>query len=91
MFVPTAVAGWACFGLAGSIPPLLWWWQQRPPSQQAAVWQIDLREVRGARLGPWRVRISRHRRRPLEIFCDELSRADLARLRRSLKFQLAAG
>jgi len=91
MFAPVAALGWAVFGPSGSIPLLLWWWQQRPPPRQAARWQIELSEVRGARLGPWRARISRHRRRPLEIFSDELSPADLARLRRTLKFQLAAG
>lgn len=84
------VIGWAWFGVAGCVPLVLWWWHRRPPAGiPAALWHVDLAEVCTAHLGPWRVRITRRREAPLEIFCDELPPADLARLRRELKAWLA--
>lgn len=89
-----AAAGWLWFGAPGAVALLLWWWLRRPGAAGGAEtdgWEVDLSRVRSARLGRWRTRIQLTGKAPLEIFHDELSGADLARLRRELKRQLAAG
>jgi hypothetical protein len=90
LMLPVAAAGWTWFGWSGSVPLLLWWWQRRP-RPAATAWHVDLGQVRRARLGPWRLRLFFAEQESLEIFSDELSPCDLARLRRELKYQLATG
>lgn len=91
LLLPAAAAGWAWYGWVGSVPLLMWWWHRRPRYAAGGAWQIDLDQVRRARLGPWRLQIGFAHQNSLEIFADELSQRDLARLRRELKYQLAAG
>jgi hypothetical protein len=89
--LPVAAFGaWGWFGVTGAVPVLIWWWQRRP-RVTAAWWHIDIARVRAARLGPWRIWIAFHGAASLDIFSDEISRRDLALLRRTLKAQLAAG
>jgi hypothetical protein len=87
---PVVAAAWAWFGITGTFPVLICWWR-RWPVACADPWLLDPARVRSARLGPWRTRIDMIGARPVEIFHDEIAPADLARLRRTLKAQLAAG
>ena len=84
-----AVTAWAWFGVTGTVPVVIWWWHVRP-RLPAGSWQVDLARVRRARLGPWRTCIAFEGLPPLEIFNDEVPARDLARLRRTLKAQLAS-
>jgi hypothetical protein len=82
--VPAALAGWGWLGPEGLVLAMLWWWHRRPEHCRAAEWRIDLGDVRAVRLGRWRVRVLLRGGEALEIFADEVSAGDLARLRRSL-------
>jgi hypothetical protein len=84
------VAAWAWFGVTGALPVMIWWWYRRPIPQPGP-WRLDLARLRAARLGPWRTWVAFQGSPAVEIFTDEISAGDLARLRRTLKAQLAAG
>ena len=90
ILLPVAVASWVWFGLTGSVPVLIWWWESRPREQPAS-WRLDLGRARAARLGPLRTWIAFRGGAAVEIFHDEIEPRDLARVRRALKSQLAAG
>jgi hypothetical protein len=90
--VLAAWGGWAWMGFDSAVLVTVWWWSWRPrPALPGLFWLIEPRQVRSLRPGYWRTRLTLVRGRSLEIFHDELSAADLARLRRELKRQLAAG
>ena len=89
---PLAVwCGWSWFGWDGAVLLAIWWWWLRPGAVAPGYWEIDPARVCRARPGRWRTRLCLHGRATLEIFHDELSAVDAARLRRVLKRQLAAG
>ena len=90
ILVPVIIASWIWFGVTGSVPVLIWWYERRP-SPQPGPWRLDLALARSARLGPWRTWIVLRGAPRVEIFHDEMAPRDLARLRRALKSQLAAG
>lgn len=90
LLVPLLAGGWGWFGWLGLVPLLVWWWQVRPRPQWGH-WQVAIDDLRGARFGPWRVLLLFYGGRRLEIFSDELTPTDLARLRREVKARLAGG
>lgn len=87
---PALLGAWVWLGLSGAIPVLVWWWHIRP-RVEVGPWLLDLSSVKDARLGPWRVRLVLAGGSVREVFRDELSAGDLARLRRLVKFHLLLG
>jgi hypothetical protein len=83
-------SGWAWMGFDGALLVMVWWWSWRP-GPTGPCWLVESGRVRGLRPGYWRTQLTLAGGRSLEIFHDEISAADLARLRRELKRQLAAG
>jgi hypothetical protein len=91
MLVVMALPGaWVCLGASGVVLLALWGWRSRPQSA-SGLWRLPLAQLRWVRLGRWRTVLGFTRGAPLEIFHDEISAAELARLRRLARWSLSAG
>lgn len=88
--IPVVAAAFGWFGITVAVPLMIWWWY-RCPRGRPGPWVVELAALRRARLGPWRTRLVVAGQPAMDIFHDEVDGRELARLRRAVKAQLAAG
>jgi hypothetical protein len=88
LLIPILAGGWWWLGASGALPLLLWGWHVRP--RRIPVWSCHVDQIRAADFGSWSTTIRCRGAPPLEVFHDEITAAELARLRRDVRAALSA-